>query len=237
MKNKNWGALHYVDLFAGAGIEDVEGYGLDWGSPLIAAKHPLRFARLHLCEKSPRKFHALCDRVNQVLQPQRPQLLHGDANEKVSEILAEIADDSLSLAFLDPYGLHLHYETLRQLSQRRIDLIVMFPDHHDALRNWRVIYKNQLKSNLDLVLGTDRWREAVAKAPPDRWAQTLSKIYTAQIRLLGYTHFDYERISRPDGVWLYRLIFCARHQFPVDSWARCASNKPGGQRGFDFTDH
>ena len=53
MRNKAWAGLHYIDLFAGAGIERLKGSGeLDWGSPLLAAqaKHP--FAQLHLCEKN-----------------------------------------------------------------------------------------------------------------------------------------------------------------------------------------
>lgn len=34
MKNK-WSALHYIDLFAGAGIERLKDFReLDWGSPM-----------------------------------------------------------------------------------------------------------------------------------------------------------------------------------------------------------
>lgn len=52
MRMKRWSGLHYVDLFAGAGIERLKDNGLDWGSPLIAAQAPHRFARLHLCERA-----------------------------------------------------------------------------------------------------------------------------------------------------------------------------------------
>lgn len=39
MKNKKWDSLHYIDLFAGAGIERLEtSQELDWGSPLILHK-------------------------------------------------------------------------------------------------------------------------------------------------------------------------------------------------------
>ena len=37
MKDKRWGGLHYIDLFAGPGIERLEDGSLEWGSPLIAA--------------------------------------------------------------------------------------------------------------------------------------------------------------------------------------------------------
>ncbi len=43
-----WGALHYIDLFAGAGIERLkESKALEWGSPMLAARVPFPFSRLH----------------------------------------------------------------------------------------------------------------------------------------------------------------------------------------------
>jgi three-Cys-motif partner protein len=235
MKDKPWGELHYIDLFAGAGMENVKGSGLDWGSPLIAAQHPVRFSRMHLCEIGRKKHRALDARLQKYAQPQSPQLLHGDANVEVENVVAQIPSDSLSLAFLDPYGLHLHFQTLRVLARRRVDLVILFPDHMDALRNWEALREGELDPRLDQVLGTDKWRRAAETTAPDHLAQLLSEIYQEQIGNLGYTHFDYERITRPRGGWLYRLIFCAKHRFAADLWARCAVNRPGGQRGFDFT--
>src|SRR4051794_4025258 len=65
MKAKGWSGLHYVDLFAGAGIEEIEGGGLDWGSPLIAAQAPTRFQNLHLCELKKNRCDALRNRLSQ----------------------------------------------------------------------------------------------------------------------------------------------------------------------------
>jgi len=39
-----WKGLHYIDLFAGAGIEKLRGSEeLQWGSPMIAANAPKPF--------------------------------------------------------------------------------------------------------------------------------------------------------------------------------------------------
>lgn len=157
MKNKPWAGLHYVDLFAGAGIERIKGNGLDWGSPLIAAQMPNKFSRLHLCEKSLQKFKALEMRISRFPQPSLAQLIRGDANQAIDKIVSELPPRTLTLAFLDPYGLHLHFETLRKLSVSRADLIIYFPDHLDALRNWKKVYMGEHDSNLDLVLNTDSW--------------------------------------------------------------------------------
>ncbi|HEY7120544.1 MAG TPA: three-Cys-motif partner protein TcmP [Tepidisphaeraceae bacterium] len=232
MKRK-W-ELHYVDLFAGAGIEDVKGRGLDWGSPLIAAQAPHQFSRLHVNEYAEDRFNALAARLARFQQPSRPQLLRGDANQIVGQIVKLIPAKSLSLAFLDPYGLHLHYSTVRQLADRAIDLIIFFPDHIDALRNWRAYYADNPESNLDLVLGTGEWRERKASTPRDRWVDVLRQLYEEQLRRLGYIEFHYERICRPDGRHLYRLIFCSRHPIGGQIWTGTSSKKPDGQGHFPW---
>ncbi len=122
MKGK-WSGLHYIDLFAGAGIERLSDTGaLDWGSPLIAAQVRYPFAGLHLCEKNRRKHEALVQRFHRLGID--PQILRGDANKKIDEIVRTIPARTLSLAFLDPYGLHLEFETITKLSGIRADPII-----------------------------------------------------------------------------------------------------------------
>jgi three-Cys-motif partner protein len=233
MRDK-WPELHYVDLFAGAGIERVEGLGLDWGSPLIAAQAPYNFTRLHLCELDADKFRALSVRVAGFGQPQPPQLIHGDANSAVKAIVPTLPARALSLAFLDPYGLHLHYRSVAGIAARKVDLIIFFPDHLDALRNWEAYYADDPESNLDLFLGTGEWRTRKAQTPPDRWVDVLREIYEAQLRKLGYTEFEYERIRRTDGRPLYRLIFCSRDKAGGKIWRGISHRSPDGQGQFQW---
>jgi len=234
MKNKPWSGLHYVDLFAGAGIERIEGVGLDWGSPLIAAqaKHP--FSQLHLCELNRNKYDALVERTRRFPQPADPQLEHGDANELIKAIALQIPRDSLTLAFLDPYGLDLHFSTLEELSSHRSDLIIFFPDHLDALRNWKQVYSGRPDSKLDRVLNTDSWHQKMAEVPSYRWSDVLTEVYVQQIKNLGYQYFEFERIKMLTGQPLYKLIFCSASEVGADIWRRISTRKPGGQRGFDF---
>ena len=178
MKDKPWpGGRHYIDLFAGAGIERLEQdgkvYGLDWGSPLIAAQVPVPFRQLHLVELEKRRFEALAARLGRFPQVPKPQLIRGDANGAVDAVVRSLPPCSLSVAFLDPFGLHLHFATLRKLSQASVDFIIFFPDHSDALRNWEVYYEDQANSNLDLVLGHAPWRAEKKNTPPDGWAAML----------------------------------------------------------------
>lgn len=233
MKNKNWAGLHYIDLFAGSGIERLEDSGqLEWGSPMLAAQAPHPFNRLHLCEKSKQKYNALKARVEKKLLDSK--VLQGDGNEKIIEIVKNIPSRTLSLAFLDPYGLHLEFETLKILSDIRADIIIFFPDHLDALRNWEAYYIDNPESNLDRCLGKGAdWRSIINETPRYRLAEVLRDLYISQIGTLGYKYFEYERISMK-GHPLYILIFCSRHELAAKLWRGISGKKPNDQRYFDF---
>ena len=230
---KKWGGLHYIDLFAGTGIERLESSkNLDWGSPLIAAQAPHPFDKLHLCEKDERVYAVLKSRIDRI----RPdsQALHGDANQEIKKIVKDIPPGTLSLAFLDPYGLHLDFETLTVLSNIRADLIIFFPDHLDALRNWEKHYLKNPNSNLDhcLGLGAD-WRGILDRKPRNRFAEVLRELYVRQIRSLGYEYFEYQRISK-EAHPLYILILCSRHALAAKLWRGISGKQPNGQRVLPF---
>lgn len=231
MKQKRWSGLHYIDPFAGAGLARIKGTDeLDWGSPLIAARANPPFDRLHLCEKKTVAFKALTQRLQVVRSGD--QLLCGDANQKVHEIVDAIPRGALSLAFLDPYGLHLDYETLRAFSTVRSDLIIFFPDRIDAHRNWRAYYWLDPNSNLDAVLGPDSdWRHVILDAPESQRPAKFRELYEQQIRRLGYTEFEYEGIPSNRNR-LYWLIFCSRHRAGRDIWRGVSEKKRDGQRTF-----
>ncbi|MCU0915356.1 MAG: three-Cys-motif partner protein TcmP [Planctomycetes bacterium] len=228
-----WAGLNYIDLFAGAGIERIEeSEVLEWGSPLLAARTRFPFSRLHLCEKSRVRYKALAARVSQV----RPnaQILRGDGNERIDEIVREVPKDSLSLAFLDPFGLHLEFETLRKLSDIRADMIIFFPDHLDALRNWEKYYLQDPNSNLDRCLGEGAdWRSILDTTPQDRLAEVLRNLYVDQIRSLGYFEFEYQRITMK-GHPLYTLIFCSRSDFAAKLWRSISIKESDNQRRLPF---
>jgi len=191
----------------------------------LAAQVKDPFSKLFFVEKDQEKCDALAERIKQFPQPNNPEIFCGDANTEVNRIVDLIPKSGcLILSFLDPYGLHLHYETLQSLSQIRSDLIIFFPDHVDALRNWNAYYMKE-NSNLTKVLGTKQWMDELRKAIPSNYAQILYDIYTEQISKLGYEHIDFARIAKTDGRFLYKLIFCSKHQKGLDFWHEAANNK------------
>jgi len=235
MKSKRWSGLHYVDLFAGTGIERLRDSGLlEWGSPMIAAQAPHPFDRLHLCERDERKCDALTKRVN-LIRPDS-QIVPGDANEQVREITQAIPEKTLSLCFLDPYGLHIDLQTIRILAVKRMDLIVFFPDRVDALRNWAAYYLENPESNLDRCLGNSiDWRTRLREVPAHRQAEVLRDTYVEVIRTeLGHNEIDFERITTTSGQPLCYLIYCSRDPAGSRLWRGIATKKPDGQRHFTW---
>ncbi len=230
MKDKRWSGRHYVDLFAGAGIERLKNSGqLIWGSALIAAHVRFPFTGIHLCELDAAKCDALSTRIRKVGTSSEIDVRCGDANLEVDGILERIPPRTLSVAFLDPCGLHLDYETLSKLATRRVDLIIFFPDRLDIFRNWKAYYWDNPDSNLDRVLGPDADWRAIAGLPVSAQVRAFLDLYEQQIRKLGYKYFDEEPIPSA-GDRLYWLIFCSRAKIGLEIWRNVARRKPGGQR-------
>ena len=122
---------------------------------------------------------------------------------------------------------------MQALAARKTDLIIFFPDHLDALRNWG-LYKKNRDSNLDLFLGKDvDWRTSFEQAPADKLPEVLRRLYEKKLRTLGYAYFESERICAY-GHPLYLLIFCTKHPAGLDIWRGVSMKKPDDQRTFDF---
>ncbi len=231
MKEK-W-KLHYVDLYAGAGITKLKNSGkLEWGSPLLALQAPKPFHHLHLCEKNRQCFEALSQRVARF--GTNVTLYNRDANTVIRQIVDSLPSDSLSLAFLDPYGLNPTFEALSLLGTKRVDLIIYFPDKIDIARNIREYYYGNTQSKLDKYLGMgSAWRKEVDKASSSKWPEIIRSLYFERIGTLGYSIFDAERIEGRK-IPLYQLVFCSKNPMGGRLWRRVCSVKPDSQRTFLF---
>ena len=165
----------------------------------------------------------------------RFQVFHGDCNVEIDNIVSAIPDGALTLAFLDPTGLHLHFSTVQRLSKHGpVDLLILFPDAVDILRNADHYYFDQSDSKLDRVLGEGSdWRERkrdAANADAAAVRRLFAQIYKDQLRrLAGYQYFDDEVISGPSGP-LYRLVYATKHERGLDFWTKSIKKELGGQR-------
>jgi three-Cys-motif partner protein len=140
MRNK-W-ELYCIDLFAGFGkcrirdsCEEIDGSAL----LSISIKYP--FKKYFMVELNPYSAGILKTRIETTPYKDRVHIIQGDCNTKIDEIISQIPEKSLSLGLIDPTGLHIKFDSLKKLTKdRKIDLIITFPEGMDIKRNlWRYI--------------------------------------------------------------------------------------------------
>lgn len=226
--------LVYIDLFGGPGVCKIETTGRRLpGSPLIAANTPKPFSKILLCELGEDEASACKRRMEASPASDRFEIIEGDCNSKIEEVVSHIPQGALSLAFVDPEGLDFHFETLRRLTQgRAVDLLMLFADAIDAVRNAeRMLGEDE--SRLDLLFGPDaNWRDewsSIRSLSGPLKRDRLRSILCKQLETrLGYAGTRSVPICGPHGP-LYSLIYASKHRRGLDFWDKSVAKELGGQ--------
>lgn len=219
MRNK-WDKLAYIDLFSGAGYAEINGETY-LGSPLMALSLPTSFDKYIFCEQDPERFAALEARVKRDFANKDVTLINDDSNNAVAQIKSAMPKFSkgqkmLSFCFVDPFGLNIKFETIKQLSLSFfVDFLMLHALHMDANRN----LKNYIKDESTIIgdyLGLPNWRDNL-KQEQD-FVEFLATQYREQMRNVqikdkGYlceTPWELIR-SHAKNLPLYYLAFYSRH--------------------------
>jgi len=168
-----------------------------WSSPLLAlhAKDP--FDRYIFCESNVEALDALRVRVKKLFPHADVCYVASDCNKEVEAICRNIPTPSrdkkvLSFCFVDPYDLSVRFSTIRQISERFVDFLILLALGMDANRNLQH-YLDPMNQKLDEFLGLRDWR--------DRWLQASLKV-RSDVRNLP----------------LYHLALFSRHTLAYDLW-------------------
>lgn len=235
MRGKSWCARCYIDLYAGTGKFQLEGQcNFHLGSALLAltTKHP--FTHYFFVEKSQENFDILCQRCEGATQTKK-KILCGDANLRVKEIVDEIKSiehnrlrdewSSLNLAFLDPDGLELEWETIEKLaSVRKMDLIIYY-SQSGLTRNFENCISLDADTDIDRFFGDREWRN-IYKTSQSSVHRKLIDHYKHKLSRLGYLDIrDVEDSLEPlmknsKDAPLYRLIFASKHERGHEFWKK-----------------
>jgi len=235
--NRNWPqGLAYVDLFAGPGICTLkESKRRIPGSTLIAANTTKPFGRIIAVEENSVRADACRARLERTLVGKRCHVLTGDCNGLIDEVVSLIPKGSLTLAFIDPTGLHAKFSTVKKLADNaRADLVILFADAYDINRNAETYYRGNPDSKLDQVLGPDSgWEgklDAMGHATSVAKRKLFAKIYREQLRRhLGYEYFSDRVMSGKQGP-LYRLIYASKDKLGLKFWDEALKKDSQGQR-------
>lgn len=229
MKGK-WGSRVYIDLFSGAGRAKIKGTNrIVPASPLLALDVQRKFDHYVFCELDGDKLSALEQRASRDYPGVSAHYIPGDTNENVGEILKRIPQhypgfSVLSFCFVDPYRLeHLSFETIKQLSTRLMDFLVLIPSGMDANRNKDKYIKDENRK-VDRFLGTTEWRSdwATADARGESFERFIRDYFGRQMERLGYIYTGAEDMKpirlTEKNVLLYRLAFFSRSELGRQFW-------------------
>lgn len=244
MKNQKF-TLVFVDAFAGAGIsrvrtgqpDDPPPFFLDEqdlsdqvqfieGSPYRALGLSRPFDHYRFVDMDPlraSRLEGLRDEFPELAQ--RIKVINSEANLAVQHIAANFGNSKLrGVAFLDPYGAHLHWSTLEALARtKKFDVIINFP--LDMAIN-RLIKRDgdvpeSWANQLDSCFGGDHWRQAAYENKDSLFGQDQVKRPDCAARLLSLyceqLKGAFGNVSRPSlvrntrGTGLYYLIWASGH--------------------------
>lgn len=243
MKDK-WHERVYIELYAGSGYSKIrETSRTIAGSPIQALKLEHPFDKYIFCEKNSKNLDALKVRVEKASPLAKVAFILADCNQRVDDILAEIPPHSpghrvLSLCFVDPFDIGIKFETLRKLSAKYVDFLVLLALYMDANRNMDNYVKDEAVK-IDEFLGSKTWRERwkarLLEGVP--FPQFLAEEFSSSMETLGYQpqpFYKMKPVTIPEmNVRLYRLALFSRNTRAYDFWDQVLKYSTP-QKAFNF---
>lgn len=233
MKHK-WDERVYLDLYAGAGFSRIRRTNrIIAGSPILALNVPDRFDKYIFCDRNPKLLKALRVRAKRIAPDANIAYIEGDCNEKRDEILREIPTASsahrvLGLCFVDPFGIGIRFDTLKQLSRRYIDFLCLLAVYMDANRNFSR-YIRAKSRKIDDLLGKSTWREEWSSAEREGayFPKFLAEEFSASMKTLKYIPpplYSMKQVrSDEKNLPLYYLALFSRNKRAYDFWEKVLS--------------
>ncbi len=226
---KKWDKRIYIELYAGAGHSKIRSTSrIIMGSPLRALKLPDPFDRYIFCEEDPDLIRALELRAKNVSPHADVVCIPGNCNEKVSDALKAIPVGSkqnkvLSLCFVDPCDIGIKFRTIRSLSSRYVDFLVLLALYMDANRASRYYVapkSTKIAELLDLPTWRNHWTKSQREGVP--FPRFLAESFSNSMESLGYIgqpFYKMKEIILPDkNLPLYRLALFSRNPLAYKLW-------------------
>jgi len=244
MRNK-WDALVYVDLFAGSGRSKIRGTTrIVNASPLLILDLPEVFDHYIFCEGETINAQALETRCQRDFPDRKVAVVAGDANASVDRVMRQMPQPGknykmLGFCFLDPFHMqNLHFSTIRSLSQRFMDFLVLIPSSMDANRNERHYVSPQNKTVENFAGNADwriRWDKE--KLTGKSFEHFVVEEFGYSMQALGYIDPGLQEAimirSDEKNLPLYRLALYSKNKLGPKFWKE-AKKYSDPQTGLEF---
>lgn len=187
---KKWPQLAYVGLYAGAGHariarEDV----VVETSALAVLRQPDRFTHYIFVDHSELCVSALKARVAPLQTGVHVTVIQADANAEIGTVrdaLPSFSRDKglLSFCFIDPFDLQLKFDTIRRLSDLRMDFLVLLMLGVDGRRNFQRYFEDVTSTRIGDLIDCPGWRKEYK--PNDRVVHFVVRKFDEAMQRLGY---------------------------------------------------
>lgn len=238
MRNK-WPRRCYIDLFAGPGkCRCRETGAIHLGSPLLALSSEYPFTDYVFVDSDPATIDTLKQRCQASPYFGRIQFIVGDANQSAAQVVQYLQGiPSLNLAFLDPEGLELHWNTVAMLARiSRLDLIIHY-SQMGLSRLMPVEIGNPMATIVDKFFGDDQWRAIYlrySQGEEQFLHRQLMDHYKRKLLGLGYQKTrdvgDEPLMRNAKNAPPYRLLFASKHPLGHDFWRKVVGRDVHGQK-------
>lgn len=229
MKAK-WDARAYIDLYAGAGRSKLENTKtIVPASPLLAMNIFNRFDKYIFCENDKEKMQALKTRVERDYPDGNVSFIETDVNKKIDEVMSHIPKHRkgfkvLAFCFVDPFNVkNLNFQTIRKLTEKYIDFLILIPSGMDANRNISYYIAESNTAVADFT-GASQWRDDW-RSEETKWENFgffFADFFGRQMRALNYFYeglADMVHVrSTEKNLPLYHLAFFSRNELGMKFW-------------------
>lgn len=231
--------MAYVGLYCGAGRARVKTTGqIVETSALGAIRQPHRFSKYIFVDKESNCTNALAKRWPLIAPDADVEIVNRDVNASADDVRRMLPTTKrlLTFSFVDPFSIDLHFETIRRLSDLRIDFLILLMLGNDVRRNFDG-YHRPASNRIDRFINLPHWRrEYKDDGDPLRFVWTK---FDDAMKGLGFPstkNATYQVNVTGKSVLLYLLAFYSKDSAGLHLWeqARKSIHKYDPQTSLAF---
>lgn len=226
-----WPQLAYVGLYAGAGHAHVSGSNhIVETSALAVLRQPVRFTHYIYVDHDTDCIEALSKRAAVLQGDAAITAICADVNQSADAVRRALPSFSrtkglLSFCFVDPFDLQLRFDTIRRMSDLRMDFLVLLMLGVDARRNFHRYLTDPTSTRIGELIDYPNWRESFR--PNDRPLHFLLSKFDEAMQRIGYMSAAED--SHPVkiagmGVLQYMLAFYSKSDVGKKFWRETRSS-------------
>ena len=221
-----WPQLAYIGLFAGAGRARLAASGkIVETSALAVLRQPRQFTHYIYVDRDERCTEALAHRVEALRGDAKVSILQVDAHDSATEVLNALPTFGkdrglLCFCFVDPFGLQLQFSTIRALSARKMDFLILLMLGADWRRNLKQYLQDPESKRIEQFIDCPTWRDEYA-IQPTKSIHFLLRKFDEAMQSLGYLSATQDAHTIKvygKGVMLYMLAFYSKKTLGQQFW-------------------